>query len=598
MTLHPGPLLAGINSPHELRQLTQTQLLQLTHELREFILDVVSANPGHLGASLGVVELTVALHYLFNTPEDKLIWDVGHQAYGHKILTGRRDQFHSLRKLHGISGFPLRNESPFDCFGTGHASTALSAALGMAVAAKLDGHNTRKHIVVVGDGAITGGMFFEALNHAGDSRANLLIILNDNGISIDKSSGALKDYLKAQQKKSGLKEGENALFQSFSIECHGPVDGNNLEALMTSLEALRDLEGPRLLHIKTIKGKGFAQAESNQILYHAPGKFDRVSGDLPAAKPRQNEAPLYQEVFGDTLLELAEMNEKILAITPAMPTGSGLIRMMEKFPARTFDVGIAEQHAVTLAAGMAAAGKIPFCCIYSSFLQRAIDQLIHDVVLQNLPVIFCIDRAGLVGEDGATHHGAFDLAILRSIPKLTIAAPMNELELRNMLYAAQINPGGPVAIRYPRGQATTAEWRKPFESIVTGKGRLLRRGERIALISLGKPGVFVAGVLDKLGKEGITLSHYDLRFLKPLDEALLHEAFSNHEYIITVEDGVIAGGMGSALMEFAQQHQYRNPITRMGIPDAFIPHGKPEELYALCGFDQEGIEREIRGLSA
>lgn len=596
MTLHPGPLLARINSPQELRKLTQEQLLRLTHELREFILDVVSANPGHLGASLGVVELTVALHYLFNTPDDKLIWDVGHQAYGHKILTGRRDQFHSLRKLHGVCGFPLRNESVYDPFGTGHASTALSAALGMAIAARLNGNMRRKHVVVVGDGAITGGMFFEALNHVGDSQANLLIILNDNGISIDKSSGALKDYLKAQQSEKEQKNGENALFRSFAINCHGPVDGHNLESLMASLEALRDTEGPRLLHIKTIKGKGFARAESDQILYHAPGKFDRISGDLPGIQAKQSEPPLYQEVFGCSLLELADMNENILAITPAMPTGSGLIGMMEKYPERTFDVGIAEQHAVTLAAGMAAEGKIPFCCIYSSFLQRAYDQLIHDVALQNLPVIFCIDRAGLVGEDGPTHHGAFDMVFLRSIPNLTIAAPMDAMELRNLLYTAQTRQDGPVAIRYPRGQAITADWKKPFESIPTGTGRLMRKGERLALISLGKPGAFVADVLDTLSNEGIHLTHYDLRYLKPLDETLLHDAFSTHEHIITVEDGAIAGGMGTALMEFAQQHGYRLPVSRLGIPDAFVPHGKPEELYALCGFDQEGIERTIRGL--
>lgn len=596
MTLHPGPLLARINSPQELRKLTQEQLLRLTHELREFILDVVSANPGHLGASLGVVELTVALHYLFNTPDDKLIWDVGHQAYGHKILTGRRDQFHSLRKLHGVCGFPLRSESVYDPFGTGHASTALSAALGMAIAARLNGNMRRKHVVVVGDGAITGGMFFEALNHVGDSQANLLIILNDNGISIDKSSGALKDYLKAQQSEKEQKNGENALFRSFAINCHGPVDGHNLESLMASLEALRDTEGPRLLHIKTIKGKGFARAESDQILYHAPGKFDRISGDLPGIQAKQSEPPLYQEVFGCSLLELADMNENILAITPAMPTGSGLIGMMEKYPERTFDVGIAEQHAVTLAAGMAAEGKIPFCCIYSSFLQRAYDQLIHDVALQNLPVIFCIDRAGLVGEDGPTHHGAFDMVFLRSIPNLTIAAPMDAMELRNLLYTAQTRQDGPVAIRYPRGQAITADWKKPFESIPTGTGRLMRKGERLALISLGKPGAFVADVLDTLSNEGIHLTHYDLRYLKPLDETLLHDAFSTHEHIITVEDGAIAGGMGTALMEFAQQHGYRLPVSRLGIPDAFVPHGKPEELYALCGFDQEGIERTIRGL--
>jgi len=594
MTLHPGPLLARINSPHDLRKLKPADLLQLAGELRAFILDVVSANPGHLGASLGVVELTIALHYLFNTPDDKLIWDVGHQAYGHKILTGRRDNFHSLRKLDGVCGFPVRDESEYDIFGTGHASTALSAALGMATAARMQGDDKRQHIAVVGDGAITGGMFFEALNHAGDSQANILIVLNDNGISIDKSAGALKDYLKRQAPHSDGETLRNPLFDSFHMPYTGTVDGNNLTELLGALDKLKDMKGPRLLHIRTIKGKGFEQAERDQIRYHAPGTFDRITGKIPRAVPAAGEAPLYQEVFGETLLELAAMNDKIVAITPAMPTGSGLIGMMEQYPERTFDVGIAEQHAVTFAAGLSTQGQIPYCTIYSSFLQRAYDQVIHDVALQKLPVVFCVDRAGLVGEDGATHHGAFDLAYLRCIPNFTIAAPMNAVEFRQMLYSAQFNSLGPFAIRYPRGRAINPDWKIPFERIETGRGRLLRKGNSLAIISIGQPGNDVSAVLDKLENEGLCPSHYDLRFLKPLDEQLLHHAFKNHNTILTIEDGVVAGGMGSALMEFAQLHAYYKPIQRLGVPDQFIPHGKPDELKAICGFDQSGIEKAIR----
>ncbi len=594
MTLQPGPLLARINSPYDLRKLSHNDLLQLANELRAFILDVVSANPGHLGASLGVVELTIALHYLFNTPDDKLIWDVGHQAYGHKILTGRRDNFHSLRKLDGICGFPVRDESEYDIFGTGHASTALSAALGMATAALMHGDDKRQHIAVVGDGAITGGMFFEALNHAGDSQANILIILNDNGISIDKSAGALKDYLKRQAPNPDGSTNENPLFDSFNMPYSGTVDGNNLMELLGALNKLKDKKGPRLLHIRTIKGKGFEQAERHQIRYHAPGTFDRITGNIPKLVHAPGEAPLYQEVFGETLLELAGKNDKIVAITPAMPTGSGLIGMMEQYPERTFDVGIAEQHAVTFAAGLSTQGKIPYCTIYSSFLQRAYDQLIHDVALQKLPVVFCIDRAGLVGEDGATHHGAFDLAYLRCIPNFIIAAPMNAVEFRQLLYSAQFNLSGPFAIRYPRGRAINPDWKIPFEPIETGRGRLLRKGSHLAIVSIGQPGNDVANVLDNLENEGIQLSHYDLRFLKPLDEQLLHNAFQNHQAIITVEDGVIAGGMGTALMEFAQLHAYYKPIKRLGVPDRFITHGKPDELKSICGFDQSGIEKAIR----
>ena len=588
-------LLSGVNSPADLKKLSQGQLCHLADELRSFILDVVSANPGHLGASLGVVELTIALHYLFETPEDKLIWDVGHQAYGHKILTGRRDQFHSLRQKNGISGFPVMNESEFDAFGTGHASTALSAALGMALAAKIKGID-RQHIAVVGDGAITGGMFFEALNQAGDADVNLLIIMNDNGIAIDKSAGALKDYLIRQAEKQNSTDFSNPLFEAFNIQCSGPVDGNKLDELLPVLEAMKKMKGVRLLHVLTKKGKGFEKAERDQVLYHAPGRFDRLTGDIPKTKHSLSEPPLYQHVLGETLLELAKENEKIVAITPAMPTGSHLMPMLEAFPTRTFDVGIAEQHALTLAAGLATEGMIPYCVVYSTFLQRAYDQLIHDIAIQQLPVVLCIDRAGLVGEDGATHHGAFDLAYLRCIPNLTIAAPMDDRELRHLLYSAQLNPDKPFVIRYPRGKAIHANWQLPFEKIETGTGRYLRKGEKVAVVSIGHPGNFVEQAIQALEKENIFPGHFDLRFLKPLDDNLLQTAFSEYQHLITVEDGVIQGGMGSALMEWAHEHGFSNHIHRLGIPDYFVTHAKPDELYADCGFDVQSLISEIRAV--
>jgi 1-deoxy-D-xylulose-5-phosphate synthase len=593
MTSIPGKLLAQINSPADLRKLGKEQLPQLADELRTFILDVVSANPGHLGASLGVVELTVALHYCFNTPDDKLIWDVGHQAYGHKILTGRRTQFESLRKLGGVSGFPVMAESEYDAFGTGHASTALSAALGMAQAARIR-KTDRQHIAVVGDGAITGGMFFEALNQAGDSNVNLLIILNDNGIAIDHSSGALKDYLLRQAEKTNSTAFSNPLFEAFNISCNGPVDGNNLHELLPAIEAVSKQQGVRLLHVLTTKGKGFEKAERDQVRYHAPGTFDRQTGAIAQAG-KLSEIPLYQEVFGQTLLELGAINPNIVAISPAMVSGSNLGPFMAQYPNRCFDVGIAEQHAVTFAAGLAAEGLIPYCTIYSTFLQRAYDQLIHDVALQQLPVVFCIDRAGLVGEDGATHHGAFDLAYLKAIPGINIAAPMNEVELRNLMFTAQLQTNKlPMAIRYPRGTATTPQWRQPFESVETGKGRLLREGNGVAIASLGHPGNFVAEALDKLQAQGISCSHADLRFLKPLDTTLVHRLFDNHHTIITVEDGVTGSGLGSELAMEAIRFGYKGKIINLGIPDAFIPHGKPHELHALCGFDTTGIEKTIR----
>jgi 1-deoxy-D-xylulose-5-phosphate synthase len=589
MVLNPGFLLSGIQSPADLRKLKKAELPLLAEELRSFILDVISANPGHLGASLGVVELTIALHYLFDTPNDKLIWDVGHQAYGHKILTGRRDNFDSLRKWGGISGFPVMSESAFDDFGTGHASTALSAMTGMALAAKLKGLPDQQNIAVVGDGAMTGGMFFEALNHAGGSDLNLLIILNDNGISIDKSAGILKDYLYKLRNKST----SDNLFQAFGVELFGPVNGNDFDALLPALEHQRKLKGLRLLHVVTTKGKGFDRAERDQVLFHAPGTFDRLTGDLPKTKISSQDLTLYQHVFGQTLTELAALNDKIFGITPAMPTGSSLNLMMERFPERALDVDIAEQHALTLSAGLAAQGMQPFCVVYSTFLQRAYDQLIHDIALQKLPVVLCIDRAGLVGEDGATHHGAFDLAYLRCIPNITIAAPMNAAELRNLMYSAQLNSEGPVAIRYPRGKAPDSNWEQPFTAIETGKGRCLREGKNLAVISLGHPGNFVEKALDSLQNEGVLAGHYDLRFLKPLDESLLHQAFGNYKTIVTVEDGVINGGMGSALLEWAMENNYKNKVMRLGIPDQFIAHGSPAKLQQECGFDAESIRKVL-----
>lgn len=592
MSAFSGKLLAAVDSPFDLRKLSRHELKELSEELRSFILDVVSANPGHLGASLGVVELTIALHYIFNTPDDQLIWDVGHQAYAHKILTGRGGVFDSLRKLDGISGFPSRTESLYDSFGTGHASTALSAATGMAVAAKLSGNTQRHHIAVVGDGAMTGGMFFEALNHAGGSDLNLLIVLNDNGISIDKSAGVLRDYL------SGLREKQipetDGLFAAFQIQYSGVVDGNDLDALIPALMQVKEQKGVRLLHIVTTKGKGFDRAEREQVLFHAPGIFDRNTGITLTSN--SSGKVVYQSVFGETLLELAQLNPLITAITPAMPTGSALTSMIERFPERVFDVDIAEQHALTFAAGLASQGYIPFCVVYSTFLQRAYDQLIHDIALQKLPVVLCIDRAGLVGEDGATHHGAFDLAYLRCIPGISIAAPMNASELRNLLFTAQQNPLGPFAIRYPRGLAPDTQWNSSFQSIPLGKGRCLTKGEKIALVSIGHAGNFAAGAVTNLQKDGIKPGHYDLRFLKPLDENLLHEVFESYSTIITVEDGVVSGGMGSALLEWANSNGYYHPLIRMGIPDSFVSHGKPDELYRRCGYDAAGIEEKVRSL--
>ncbi len=601
----PGPLLATVNTPGDLKKLGEEQLPRLAEELRNFILDVVSVHPGHLGSSLGVVELSIALHYVFNTPYDRLIWDVGHQAYAHKILTGRRDVFHTNRRFKGISGFPSRSESEYDTFGTGHASTSISAALGMAVASVLKGEKDRHHIAVIGDGAMTGGMALEGLNNAGASHANLLIILNDNGIAIDKNTGAIKDYLAGISGKNRTKQPagdfnkeaflrRSNLFEAFHFGYFGPIDGNDLPQLLSALRKIKEIEGPKLLHIITTKGKGFEEAEKKQTLFHAPGRFDRKTGALIAED--LEDRITYQEVYGRTLLELAKQNEKIVAITPAMSSGSALHFMMEAFPERVFDVGIAEQHAVTFSAGLAAAGYTPFCTIYSTFLQRAFDQVIHDVALQKLPVVFGIDRAGLVGADGATHHGVFDLAFLNTIPNMVIAAPMNEVELRQMMFTASLYKAGPFAIRYPRGYGfmKASEWQQPFEKLEIGKGRQLKTGEKVAIISLGQPGNFALEAARQLEKENIFPAVFDLRFLKPWDEEMLHRIFQQFPHIITLEDGVIRGGLGSSVAAFTSLHGYGNKIKNLGIPDRFIEHGSKTDLYRLTGLDVEGIMKTVR----
>jgi 1-deoxy-D-xylulose-5-phosphate synthase len=582
----PGPLLATIDTPDDLKKLTEDQLPLLAEELRNFILDVVSVHPGHLGSSLGVVELSIALHYIFNTPYDRLIWDVGHQAYVHKILTGRRDVFHTNRQFKGISGFPSRSESKYDTFGTGHASTSISAALGMAVASGLNGEKDRSHIAVIGDGAMTGGMAIEGLNNAGVSHANLLIILNDNDIAIDKNTGVIKEaFLRSSN-----------LFEAFHFNYFGPIDGNDIPQLLTALREIKKIEGPKLLHITTTKGKGFEEAEKKQTLFHAPGRFDRKTGALVAEDPEDRIT--YQEVYGRTLLELAQKDEKIIAITPAMPSGSALGFMMKVFPERVFDVGIAEQHAVTFSAGLAAAGYTPFCTIYSTFLQRAYDQVIHDVALQKLPVIFGIDRAGLVGADGATHHGVFDMAFLNSIPNMVVAAPMNEVDLRQMMFTASQHKQGPFALRYPRGYGfmKASQWQQPFETIEIGKGKQIKAGETIAIISLGQPGNFALEASRQLEKENIHPAVFDLRFLKPWDDALLHNIFRQFRYILTIEDGIIRGGLGSSLAAYATLHNYSNKMVNLGVPDRFIEHGSKSDLYRICNMDVKGIKRAVKKL--
>lgn len=584
-------LLDHINSPKELRQLKQEDLVQLSKELREFIINIVSTKEGHLGASLGVVELTIALHYVFNTPFDLLIWDVGHQAYGHKILTGRKDKFHTNRQLGGIAGFPNREESEYDTFGVGHASTSISAALGMAIASKLNGNIEKHHIAVIGDASIASGMAFEGLNHAGVTDANLLVILNDNAIGIDPSVGALKQYL--TNVKKGTQKQDN-IFEALNFNYSGPIDGHDINKIISELERLKSVKGPKFLHIITTKGKGLKQAEEHQVKYHAPGKFDANTGELEEISTTE-QPPKYQDVFGYTIVELAKQNKKIVGITPAMPTGSSLKYMMDEIPERAFDVGIAEQHAVTLAAGMASQGLIPFCNIYSTFLQRAYDQVIHDVALQKLPVIFCLDRAGLVGEDGATHHGVFDIAYLRCIPNLIIFAPRNETELRNIMYTAQLGLDGPITIRYPRGRGVTINWKTPFSKIEIGKGVLLKKGSGMAVLSIGTIAKNVSDAID-ISKYKDVISHYDLRFVKPLDETLLHSVFKSNKAIITVEDGVITGGFGSAILEFAAKHNYKNTVRLIGIPDKFIDHGSIDNLKESISIDTLSIKYEIDNL--
>ena len=630
MTPSTGPLLTTVNFPSDLKKLRLEELPKLCGEIRQFIIEVMSVNPGHLGASLGAVELAVALQYVYDTPSDKIIWDVGHQAYAHKILTGRKDRFSTIRTYKGISGFPKMSESEYDAFGVGHSSTSISAALGMAVAAKLSGENERHHVAVIGDGAMTGGMAMEALNNAGVSNANLMVILNDNQIAIDKNVGAIKDYLadivtsrtynKVRDKiwlamGGGTKYGKNSraivkqlgnavkttllrsgnLFEAFNFRYFGPVDGNDVIRLVKLLKDMNDIKGPKLLHIHTIKGKGFEKAEKDQTVYHAPGVFDKNTGTIKEDKC-QGLAPKYQTVFGRTIMELAEMNPKIVGITPAMSTGCSLNLMMARMPERTFDVGIAEQHAVTFSAGMAASGYVPFCNIYSTFMQRGYDQVIHDVALQMLNVVFCLDRGGLVGEDGATHHGAYDLAYLRCIPNLVVASPMNEEELRNLMFTAQMENMGPFAIRYPKGRGVMQKWKTVFAPVEVGRGRMIRDGRDGAIITLGHVGNYAAEACAALEKSGISMAHADLRFLKPLDEDLLHGIFRKFTTVVTVEDGSIMGGTGSAVLEFIADHGYHARVLRLGIPDQFIEQGSVAELHHACGFDAEGIIRAVSSL--
>ncbi|MCP1997008.1 1-deoxy-D-xylulose-5-phosphate synthase [Flavobacterium sp. HSC-61S13] len=580
----PNKVLSKINSPTELRELPESTLSSLAGELRQFIIDVVSVKEGHLGASLGVMELTIALHYVFNTPYDKLVWDVGHQAYGHKILTGRRDVFETNRRKNGLSGFPKRDESEYDTFGVGHSSTSISAALGMALAAQIQGDFDRQHIAVIGDASIASGMAFEGLNHAGVTSANLLVILNDNAIGIDPSVGALKQYLTAV--KSGRNHRDNNMIKSLNFDYSGPIDGHDLPALIAELRRLKEIKGPRFLHLITTKGKGLKQAEEDQVRYHAPGKFDRVTGELISTNDI-GLAAKYQDVFGLTLVELARQNPKIIGITPAMPTGSSMKFMMDAFPDRAFDVGIAEQHAVTLAAGMAAEGLMPYCAIYSTFLQRAYDQVIHDVALQKLPVIFCLDRAGLVGEDGATHQGVYDIAYLNCIPNMIIAAPLNELELRNILYTAQLGLDGPIAIRYPRGRGVLTVWQKPFEKINIESIHKLRKGDKFAMISTGTIGNNVSKAFELT--KTLLGSHYHFPIIKPLNEKELHRIAQTHSHIYTIEEGVIAGGFGSKIAAFVAEFYPNVSVKILGVPDSFIEQASVLEQEEECGIDVPSV---------
>tara|TARA_B110000444_G_scaffold12349_1_gene10604 strand:+ start:348 stop:2291 length:1944 start_codon:yes stop_codon:yes gene_type:complete len=628
-----GPLLSKINSPVDLRRLKTPQLPQLANELRQYIVDIVSEKGGHFGASLGVVELTIAIHYIFNTPDDQLVWDVGHQAYGHKILTGRKIQFPTNRIYKGLSGFPKRTESVYDTFGVGHSSTSISAALGMSLASNHKKNTEKQHIAVIGDGAMTAGLAFEALNHAGAENTNLLVILNDNCMSIDPAVGALKEYLTdistsktynkvrnkvwkilgkiskfgpnaqkiAQKIESGVKTtvlGESNYFESLNFRYFGPIDGHNTEHLTQILKDLKDIPGPKILHCITEKGKGYSFAEEgNATKWHAPGLFDKNTGKAIIAQKNQS-PPKYQDVFGDTIIELAKKNNDIIGVTPAMLSGSSLSKMMDEMPERTFDVGIAEQHAVTLSAGMATQGMIPFCNIYSTFIQRAYDQVIHDVAIQNLSVIFCLDRGGLVGADGATHHGVFDFAFLRCIPNMIVSAPMNEHDLRDLMYTAQIKKHGPFSIRYPRGKGTQITWKNKFKELKIGKGKKIKDGNDIVVLSIGHPGNFVIEAEELLQKKGINIGHYNMIFLKPIDEKLLHKIFKKYSKIITIEDGCLKGGFGSSILEFMSDNNYNKQVVRLGIPDNFIHHGTQEELWLECGIDKNTIVKKVLDIMA
>jgi 1-deoxy-D-xylulose-5-phosphate synthase len=628
MLITPGKLLAKIDSPEDLRKLDRSQLPQVCNELRQFIIDNVSVYGGHFGASLGVVELSVALHYVFNTPDDQLVWDVGHQAYGHKILTGRRDNFHSNRTYGGLSGFPKRKESIYDAFGVGHSSTSISSALGMAVASALQNHHDRQHIAIIGDGAMTAGLAFEGMNHAGATDSNLLIILNDNCMAIDANVGALKEYLtdittshtynklrdevwnmlgkmsnfgkSAQEVVSKVETmmktailRQSNLFESLGLRYFGPIDGNDIGHLTEVLNDLKSIPGPKILHCLTVKGKGYGPAEKDQTKWHAPGVFDKITGVIKKKEYDTPQPPKYQDVFGNTLLELAEQNVKIVGVTPAMPSGSSMNIMMEAMPDRAFDVGIAEQHAVTFSAGMATRGEVVYCNIYSTFMQRGYDQVVHDVCMQELPVIFCLDRAGLVGADGPTHHGAYDIAFMRCVPNMIVSSPMNEQELRNLMYTAQLDTiqkgTRAFTIRYPRGNGVMPQWQTPFEEVKIGKGRKIKSGSDIAILTLGPVGNYAIEACQILSKEGIEAAHYDMRFVKPLDENMLHEIFLNFDRVITIEDGCLQGGFGSAVLEFMVDKGYHSRIKRLGIPDALIEHGEPSELHHECGFDTDGI---------
>lgn len=636
--MHPykaGPFLEQIEFPADLREkFSLDQLPQVSDELRQYIVDVISEiGNSHFGASLGVVELTVALHYVFDTPNDQLVWDVGHQAYGHKILTGRRNVFHTNRKKGGISGFPKRSESAYDTFGVGHSSTSISAALGMAVANRYKGETNLQHIAVIGDGAMTAGLAFEGMNHAGfEKDANLLVVLNDNCMSIDPNVGALKEYLTdittshtynkvkdevwkllgkiskfgpdaqsiASKVSSALKGSilkQSNMFESLNFRYFGPVDGHDVIGLAKVLEDLKDIPGPKILHCITRKGAGYKfSEEGNPTKWHAPGVFNKETGEIVKVVPKSPQPPRYQDVFGHTIVELAEQNDKIMGITPAMPTGCSLSFMMEAMPHRAFDVGIAEQHAVTFSAGLATQGLIPFCNIYSSFMQRAYDQVLHDVALQNLPVVFCLDRGGLVGADGATHHGAYDIAYMRNIPNMIVSAPMNEAELRNLMFTAQASNNGPFSIRYPRGNGVMTEWKTPMKAVSIGTGRKLTAGEDLAILTIGHVGNFAQNAIEQLKPLGASIAHYDMRFVKPIDETMLHEVFTKFKTVITIEDGCVMGGFGSAVLEFMSDNDYHAKVVRLGIPDKYIHHGTPEELHKDCGFDTDSIIKRVTGL--